>query len=104
MAKISNSLYNQFTIEEYVVEQEPFYLPVRDEVELFEAAYAATQPVIEFASEEDHRRNRENGVQAPLAPSRQPGAGSLGNANDHGRGAQKNKIERGVDREQFQRH
>ena len=46
MAKISNSLYNQFTIEEYVVEQEPFYLPVRDEVELFEAAYAASIPIL----------------------------------------------------------
>ena len=46
MAKISNSLYNQFTIEEYVVEQEPFYLPVRDEVELFEAAYAADVPIL----------------------------------------------------------
>ena len=46
MANISNSLYNQFTIEEYVVEQEPFYLPVRDEVELFEAAYAANVPIL----------------------------------------------------------
>ena len=46
MAKISNSLYNQFTIEEYVVEEEPFYLPIRDEVELFEAAYAANIPIL----------------------------------------------------------
>lgn len=46
MAKISNSLYNQFTIEEYVVEDKPFYLPVRDEVELFEAAYAANIPIL----------------------------------------------------------
>ena len=46
MAKISNSLYNEFTIEEYVVEDKPFYLPVRDEVELFEAAYAANVPIL----------------------------------------------------------
>ena len=29
-----------------MVEQEPFYLPVRDEVELFEAAYAASIPIL----------------------------------------------------------
>ena len=33
-------------IEEYVVADEPFYLPVRQEVELFEAAYAARLPVM----------------------------------------------------------
>jgi nitric oxide reductase NorQ protein len=32
--------------EEYLVEQEPFYLPVRDEVGLFEAAYAQRIPVL----------------------------------------------------------
>ena len=32
--------------EEYVVEREPFYLPVGDEVRLFEAAYAQRIPVL----------------------------------------------------------
>ena len=32
MAKTAEALYNQFTIEEYFVEEEPFYLPVSDEV------------------------------------------------------------------------
>ncbi len=46
MAKITGELYNQFTIEEYYVEDKPFYLPVNDEVELFEAAYAARVPIL----------------------------------------------------------
>ncbi|PKB65889.1 MAG: AAA family ATPase [SAR202 cluster bacterium Io17-Chloro-G3] len=33
-------------IEEYRVEQEPFYVPVSDEIELFEAAYAQKIPVL----------------------------------------------------------
>lgn len=32
--------------EEYVVEKEPFYLPIADEIELFEAAYAARLPIL----------------------------------------------------------
>src|ERR671918_1881697 len=33
-------------IEEYVVSDEPYYLPVLQEVELFEAAHAARLPVM----------------------------------------------------------
>ena len=33
-------------IEEYRIEQEPFYVPVSDEIELFEAAYAQKIPVL----------------------------------------------------------
>ncbi len=33
-------------VEEYAIEIEPFYLPVREEVELFNAAYAARLPVM----------------------------------------------------------
>src|SRR4028118_256361 len=36
----------ELAIEEYTVETEPFYLPVRREVELFEAAYAGKLPVM----------------------------------------------------------
>lgn len=32
--------------EEYVVQEEPFYLPVRDEIQLFEAAYDSKIPVL----------------------------------------------------------
>ncbi len=38
--------YRQYAIEEYVLEEEPFYLPVADEVELFTAAYQQKIPVL----------------------------------------------------------
>ena len=38
--------YRAQSIEEYFVEHEPFYLPVSDEVELFEAAYRERVPVL----------------------------------------------------------
>jgi nitric oxide reductase NorQ protein len=38
--------YRQYAIEEYVLREEPFYLPVSDEVELFEAAYSQKIPVL----------------------------------------------------------
>src|SRR3989337_1067390 len=37
--------YRQYAIEEYVLREEPFYIPVSDGVELFEAAYARKIPV-----------------------------------------------------------
>src|SRR5574342_742012 len=36
----------QFRIEEYVIKDEPFYLPVADEVEIFDAAYRQRVPVL----------------------------------------------------------
>src|SRR2546423_532567 len=33
-------------VEKYKVKDEPFYLPIKDEVELFEAAYAAKLPAM----------------------------------------------------------
>ena len=36
----------ELAVEKYKVTDEPFYLPVRQEVELFEAAYAAKLPVM----------------------------------------------------------
>jgi nitric oxide reductase NorQ protein len=38
--------YRQYAIEEYTVDREPFYVPVKDEVELFEAAYREKIPVL----------------------------------------------------------
>ncbi len=38
--------YRQYAIEEYVLSDEPFYLPVNDEIELFSAAYSQMIPVL----------------------------------------------------------
>ena len=38
--------YREFLIEEYIIEEEPFYVPVSDEIELFEAAYTQKVPVL----------------------------------------------------------
>ncbi len=40
------TLYRSYIIEEYHLTQEPYYLPVGDEIELFEAAYAQKIPVL----------------------------------------------------------
>ncbi len=40
------TLYKEHMIEEYVVREEPYYLPLGDEVEVFEAAYAQKIPVL----------------------------------------------------------
>ena len=46
MAAQGEELYRAHPIEEYVMEQEPFYLPMADEVQLFEAAFAEKVPVL----------------------------------------------------------
>jgi len=38
--------YTSYKTEEYIIEEEPFYLPVADEVELFEVAYDQQLPVL----------------------------------------------------------
>ncbi len=38
--------YRQYAIEEYVLEQEPYYVPIGDEVELFTAAFHQKMPVL----------------------------------------------------------
>ena len=38
--------YTSYRTEEYVIKEEPFYLPVGDEVELFEVAYSQQMPVL----------------------------------------------------------
>ena len=46
MANTAAQLYQQHNIEEYFVNEEPFYLAVSDEVDIFEAAYAQRVPVL----------------------------------------------------------
>jgi nitric oxide reductase NorQ protein len=43
---MTEQTYQRHSIEEYVVDSEPFYLPVADEVALFEAAYAERVPIL----------------------------------------------------------
>jgi nitric oxide reductase NorQ protein len=45
-AKETKLISREFLIEEYVIEKEPYYVPVGDEIELFEAAYATKIPVL----------------------------------------------------------
>ncbi|MDY6907446.1 MAG: CbbQ/NirQ/NorQ/GpvN family protein [Chloroflexota bacterium] len=40
------TMYREHMIEEYTIQEEPYYLPVGDEVEVFQAAYAKKIPVI----------------------------------------------------------
>lgn len=37
---------NQYKIEEFIIDQEPFYVPSSDEIEIFEAAYRQRVPVL----------------------------------------------------------
>ena len=46
MTTPERSLYRSYIIEEYHLTQEPYYVPVGDEVQLFEAAYAQKIPVL----------------------------------------------------------
>ena len=46
MTTPKQTLYRSYIIEEYHLTQEPYYVPVGDEVELFEAAYKAKIPVL----------------------------------------------------------
>lgn len=42
----TEQMYNQTIIEEYVLSDEPYYLPLADEIEIFEAAYHQRVPVL----------------------------------------------------------
>jgi nitric oxide reductase NorQ protein len=42
----SDSTYRQYAIEEHTIDDEPFYVPVKDEVELFQSAYNQKVPVL----------------------------------------------------------
>ena len=44
--KGTRTVYREFLIEEYTLVDEPFYVPVADEIELFQAAYSQKIPVL----------------------------------------------------------
>jgi nitric oxide reductase NorQ protein len=46
MAEQTGQLYQRHSIEEYFIDDEPFYLPVADEVDIFEAAHAQRVPIL----------------------------------------------------------
>jgi nitric oxide reductase NorQ protein len=46
MARDNGAGFNQYQIEEYFVASEPYYVPLSDEVEIFEAAFAGKIPII----------------------------------------------------------
>ena len=46
MASGADTSYHSYAIEEFVLQSEPFYIPLHDEVELFEAAYHQQLPVL----------------------------------------------------------
>lgn len=46
MVSTRDTGFREIKVEEYSVKKEPFYLPLQDEVELFEAAYAQKTPVL----------------------------------------------------------
>ena len=46
MTSTKRTLFRSYIIEEYHITEEPYYLPVGDEIELFEAAYAQKIPII----------------------------------------------------------
>ena len=46
MTSSTQTLYRSYIIEEYHLTEEPYYVPVNDEVELFEAAYKAKIPIL----------------------------------------------------------
>ena len=46
MTTKTQTLYRSYIIEEYHLTEEPYYVPVADEIELFEAAYRSKIPVL----------------------------------------------------------
>ena len=44
--KSTKTLYRSYIIEEYHFDKEPYYVPVGDEIEIFEAAYSQRIPVL----------------------------------------------------------
>ncbi|MEX2236748.1 MAG: CbbQ/NirQ/NorQ/GpvN family protein [Dehalococcoidia bacterium] len=42
----AETAYRQYAVEEYTIDTEPYYVPIADEVELFEASYQQKIPVL----------------------------------------------------------
>jgi len=45
-SEAGSATFKEHPIEEYYVKKEPFYLPLADEVQIFEAAYSQKMPVL----------------------------------------------------------
>ncbi len=45
-SEVKSRTFKEHPFEEYFIKEEPFYLPLRDEVQIFEAAYAQKIPVL----------------------------------------------------------
>lgn len=45
-SEVKSTTFKAHPFEEYFIKEEPFYLPLRDEVQIFEAAYAQKIPVL----------------------------------------------------------
>ena len=46
MTTSTQTLFRSYIIEEYHLTEEPYYVPVADEIELFEAAYRQRIPIL----------------------------------------------------------
>jgi len=46
VSELESKPFKEYLVEEYVLREEPFYLPVADEVQVFESAYHAKIPVL----------------------------------------------------------
>ena len=86
MTSPTRTLFRSYIIEEYHLTEEPYYVPIGDEIELFEAAYAQKIPVIfkgptgcgktRFVEYMSYRLGQ------PLTRvAQQPGPGASGNGN-----------------------
>ena len=46
MSTNTKTLYQNYIVEEFRIQKEPFYIPVNDEVQIFEAAYQSKIPIL----------------------------------------------------------
>ena len=42
----TKTLYQNYIVEEFRIQKEPFYIPISDEIEIFEAAYRSKIPIL----------------------------------------------------------
>ena len=54
----TKTLYQNYIVEEFRIQKEPFYIPVNDEVQIFEAAYQSKIPILFKSSAHDLRVDR----------------------------------------------
>ena len=42
VADTNRASYSEYEVEEFTIDEEPYYLPIQDEIEVFTAAYAVS--------------------------------------------------------------